>query len=94
MLYTVKPLESIYAPPGMFDPRRKGKVEGMQAGKQDGKQEGTAESEYKEMVLPNGRIVTRREGDNYIIERINSTDMKDYLNDQYVPGKNYQANDK
>jgi hypothetical protein len=46
------------------------------------------EEEYREVLLPNGRIVTRREGENYIIERLNSTNMKDYLNDEYVPGKN------
>jgi hypothetical protein len=84
MLYTVKPLESIYAPPSLFNPNRKEKQE-----KKQENSEASAEAEYKEVPLPNGRIVTRREGENYIIERINSTDMKDYLNENYVPGKNY-----
>jgi hypothetical protein len=79
MLYTVRPLERIYAPPGVFDEKKKEKPGST----------GQTEGEYKEVLLPNGRIVTRREGENYIIERINSTDMQDYLNDEYAPGKNY-----
>ena len=79
MLYTARPLERIYAAPGVFDPSR--------AEKEAGKAEASAKPEYKEVLLPSGRIVTRREGNNYIIERINSTDMQDYLNDEYNPGK-------
>jgi DNA polymerase I-like protein with 3'-5' exonuclease and polymerase domains len=47
-------------------------------------------AQYKEMELPHGRIVTRQEGEGYIIERINSTDMSDYLNADYSPGKSYK----
>jgi hypothetical protein len=47
------------------------------------------EAEYKEVLLPNGRIITRRDGENYIIERISSTDMKDYLKAEYSPGQSY-----
>lgn len=85
MLYTVKPLERIYAPPQIFDPARKER----QAGKQKQEQEYASQDEYKEVILPNGRIMTRRDGENYVIEKVNSTDMKDYLNDKYSPGKNY-----
>jgi len=70
-------LERIYAPPEVFDPKRKKR------------QENEAAAEYKEVMLPNGRLITRRDGDNYIIERVNSTDMKDYLKAEYSPGKNY-----
>lgn len=80
MLYTVKPLERIYAPPEMFQPPK---------GKQEGSKE-EAKADYKEVILPSGRIVTRRDGENYVIEKVNSTDMKDYLNDKYALGKNYQ----
>lgn len=80
MLYTVRPLERIYADPGVFSQR---KQSAPKAGEINN-------SEYKEVILPNGRIVTRRDGDNYVIERINSTNMKDYLNQEYVPGKNMQ----
>ena len=76
MLYTSRPLERIYAPPSVFDVNRSEKPTNK------------AVDDYKEVLLPNGRIVTRREGDNYIIERINSTDMSDYLNEKYFPGKN------
>ena len=85
MLYTVRPLERIYALPSVFDPKKNSSSEGMKTG---GAVEGnTGEAQYKEVLLPNGRIVTRRDGENYIIERINSTDMKDYLNQEYIPGK-------
>lgn len=84
MLYTVKPLERIYAPPSLFDPKRKERQE-----KKQENAEALAEAEYKDVPLPNGRIITRRQGEEYIIERINSTDMKDYLNDKYAPGRNY-----
>ena len=75
MLYTVRPLEKIYAIPVGFDKDKKG-----------GQKEET-EAEYREVFLSHGRVVTRREGENYIIERINSTDMSDYLKDDYTPGK-------
>lgn len=74
MLYTAKPLERIYADPSVFDSKRKARP--------------TEESEYKETILANGRIVSRREGENYVIESLRSTDMKDYLNEEYYPGKN------
>lgn len=75
MLYTVKPLECIYAIP--YRP------------KQNSKEFPTKENEeeYREVLLEHGRIMTRREGEDYIIERITSTDMGDYLKDDYSPGK-------
>jgi hypothetical protein len=75
MLYTVRPLERVYAMPSAFD-QKNSDPKAM-----------NAQEEYSEVLLPNGRIVTRRDGENYIIERLNSTNMKDYLNDEYVPGK-------
>ena len=80
MLYTVRPLERIYADPSTFSQKK-------QSAPKAGEINNT---EYKEVILPNGRIVTRRDGENYVIERINSTNMKDYLNDAYVPGKSMQ----
>ncbi|CUH92478.1 YlzJ-like family protein [Herbinix luporum] len=71
MLYTVVPLERIY-----LDHRAK----------DQGKKE-EAEPEYKEIQLKHGRVLARREGDNYIVHRITSTDMSDYLNGDYSPGK-------
>lgn len=47
-------------------------------------------TEYQEIDLPNGRILTRRDGENNIICRVNSTDMSDYLNMDYSPGKAYK----
>ncbi|MDF2844895.1 MAG: hypothetical protein K0R00_3321 [Herbinix sp.] len=78
MLYTVKPLERIYAAPETFDHSKR--LSAAQAKE-------TSPQEYKDIMLQNGRIVTRRNGEEYVVERINSTDMKDYLNEEYVPGK-------
>jgi hypothetical protein len=75
MLYTSKPLERIYADPSIFDSIKKEKAK-------------DEVPQYREIMLPNGRIVTRREGENDIIERIYSTDMGDYLKEEYYPGKN------
>ncbi len=78
MLYTARPLERVYAAPEVFDHNRKEKISAQ-----------AMEAEYKEVLLPNGRIITRRDGENYIIERISSTDMKDYLKAEYSPGQSY-----
>lgn len=72
MLYTVVPLERIYV-----DQRAK-----AQANKED------AEPEYREVFLKHGRVVARRDGEGYVVQKINSTDMTDYLNAEYSPGKN------
>ena len=79
MLYTSRPLERIYAPPSVFENKKVNK-------------EGEASSEdYREVILPNGRIITRKDGENYVIEKLYSTDMKDYLNEEYSPGKNIKS---
>ncbi|NLK74577.1 MAG: hypothetical protein GX288_04730 [Clostridiales bacterium] len=78
MLYTSRPLERVYA---NFNEKEKDKT------KADGTK---VEPEYKEVMLPNGRLVTRREGDNYIIERVQSTNMSDYLNLDMAPGKQFK----
>lgn len=70
MLYTVVPLERIYVDQNAKD----------QAAKDQN------ELEYKDVYLKHGRVVARRDGDNYIVHRINSTDMSDYLNVDYSPG--------
>lgn len=76
MLYTVRPLEKVYATPASY-----------QRSSDRNKPEEQAKEEYKEVLLAHGRVITRRDGDNYIVEQVNSTDMKDYLNDAYYPGK-------
>lgn len=81
MLYTVRPLEKIYA-----IPKSKKDLEKEEA-------ERAEKAEYQDVNLPNGRILTRRDGENNIICRVNSTDMSDYLNVEYSPGKNYKKLD-
>ena len=79
MLYTVTPLERIFARPESYsDIRQERPVE-------------KAEEEYHDINLKHGRVVTRRNGENYIVERINSTDMTDYLKEEYSPGKTIQG---
>lgn len=85
MLYTVVPLERVYADPKQFHQERYKNTE-------EGKDRSNAD--YKEVLLKNGRIVTRRSGDDYVVERINSTEMSDYLNDMYSPGKTYENETK
>lgn len=75
MLYTSRPLERIYADPEVFDSMRKDKL------KEEDKQE------FKELILPNGRIITRRSGEDYVVHKVYSTDMSDYLKEEYSPGK-------
>lgn len=82
LLYTARPLERIYASPAVFD----------HTGRYKETKDKAEEPEYREVMLPSGRIVTRRDGEDYVIESIYSTDMKDYLNENYFPGKNYADN--
>ncbi len=44
-------------------------------------------SDFKDISIDNGRISAKRQGDKYIVNRINSTNMSDYLDDKYTPGK-------
>ncbi len=76
MLYTVKPLERIYARPASYTDIKQERPKDQ------------AEAQYREVALRHGRVVARREGDAYVVEGINSTDMQDYLNEEYAPGKN------
>ncbi len=76
MLYTVRPLERVYARPASYTDIKQEKPKDL------------SETQYREVTLQHGRVVTRREGDEYVVEGVISTDMKDYLNDKYSPGKN------
>lgn len=84
MLYTIRPLERVYADPGVFRPKKNADTKGVNYGTINSKE--MTDPEYREVILPNGRITTRRDGEGYVIERINSTNMKDYLNSEYAPG--------
>ncbi len=82
MLYTSVPLERIYH---NFSENDKPKAKDGQTD-----QKPDANEDYKEVMLKHGRLVTKRDGDNYVIQKVYSTDMGDYLNDQYSPGKMYK----
>ncbi|WMJ88344.1 YlzJ-like family protein [Anaerocolumna sp. MB42-C2] len=77
MLYTVVPLERIYS----------NRTESLliNTHEKEDKKEDTA-VEFKDITLKHGKISARREGENYIVEGINSTDMRDYLKKEYSPG--------
>lgn len=77
MLYTVVPLERVYARPVSYTDI-----------KQERPKDDQTEAQYRDVTLQHGRVVARRNGDSYVVEGVNSTDMKDYLNEQYSPGKN------
>ena len=72
MLYTSRPLERIY-----YDHNTKNNDE-IKSEKS---------TEYKEVIIENGRVIAKRMGDKYVVDYINSTDMSNYLNISYTPGK-------
>ena len=76
LLYTVVPLERIY-----IDHRAK---------EYEAKQMKDEQIEFKEALLQHGRVITRQDGEDYVIDKIYSTDMSDYLNEDYSPGKPYK----
>lgn len=43
-------------------------------------------AEYRIVDIAHGKVHAKLEGENYIVDSINSTDMSDYLNDRYIPG--------
>jgi hypothetical protein len=75
MLYTVLPLEHIYK---------------NTSNNSESNQSESKELEYKDISIPHGSITVRREKDHYVIDQIWSTDMKDYLNEDYFPGNTFQ----
>ncbi|MGB8455418.1 MAG: YlzJ-like family protein [Anaerocolumna sp.] len=77
MLYTVVPLERIYS-------NRTESILGNTHQKEEGKE--ITSVEYKNITIKHGRVHARRDGENYVVEGINSTDMGDYLNKDYMPG--------
>lgn len=82
MLYTSVPLERVYHNFREEDkPKAKDSIKENKSKEEDG---------YKEVMLKHGRLVTKRDGDNYVIQKVYSTDMRDYLNDQYSPGNRYR----
>ena len=85
MLYTVVPLERVY-----HNFREDDKPK-LKSGDNDKQQ--TDQTEYREVMLKHGRVVTRRDGDSYVVEKIYSTDMSDYLNKEYAPGKAIRNNE-
>lgn len=80
MLYTITPLERIYK--DRTDPLIKSKLS---------EEESTA-VERSNFEMEHGKIYARKEGTDYIIEGIQSTDMQDYLRTEYAPGNNFPCN--
>lgn len=76
VLYTVVPLQKIYD-------KEKDPNQALNK-KQDEK------AEYKEFRIQHGHIIAIRKDDEYIVDRILSTDMSDYLNQDCAPGKSYR----
>jgi hypothetical protein len=76
MLYTVVPLERIF----------RDRTESVLGKKTAQTNSSEKDVEYKSMDLPHGRVYAKRNGDNYIVDGISSTDMGDYLNPSFIPG--------
>lgn len=83
MLYTVVPLERIYTnmAKSVLDEY---KVQSLMPQEES--------PVYKDVPIAHGKIVARQEGDKYVVSRINSTDMSDYLNANYSPGSHIDIN--
>ncbi|BCJ95149.1 hypothetical protein acsn021_27180 [Anaerocolumna cellulosilytica] len=79
MLYTIVPLERIYSC------RTESVIRGRRLDNDSG--EMSTDVEYKRIALRHGHIYARREGEGYIVDGILSTDMADYLDKNYFPGK-------
>lgn len=77
MLYTITPLERIYTD----------RTEPLVISKQSQKESTTVEQ--SSFDVKHGKIYARKEGENYIIEGMQSTDMQDYLREEYAPGNNF-----
>ncbi len=75
MLYTVIPLERIYSNHNLNYTTNKSV-----------NKNGLSEKDYKEMELDYGKLYARKEGDQYVVDGIQSTDMRDYLKSEYIPG--------
>lgn len=80
MLYTITPLERIYT----------NRTESLINTK--GPKKESTDVEQSSFDVKHGKIYTKKEGDNYIIKGIQSTDMQDYLNPGYSPGNNFPCN--
>ncbi|MGN6713710.1 YlzJ-like family protein [Anaerocolumna jejuensis] len=80
MLYTVTPLDRIYTD----------RTESLIKSKRTEKK--STDVEQSSFDVEHGKIYTRKEGEGYIIEGIQSTDMQDYLNPVYSPGNNFPCN--
>ncbi len=77
MLYTIVPLERIYSY------RTKSIIASKRntAEKQD-----LEKDEFVNIALQHGQVYARRDGDHYVVDGICSTDMNDYLNENYSLG--------
>lgn len=82
MIYTVTPLERIYSNRSSGDEN-----------KGNNQVNTREEEERKSISLTHGRVYMKRNGSDYIIDGIQSTDMSDYLSEDYSLGGKYQTKD-
>lgn len=73
MLYTVKPLETIYS----------NKVQSLIISRytETDKREGVTC-----MDIEHGKVYARKDGEHYVVDTIHSTNLSDYLDEKYIPG--------
>jgi hypothetical protein len=84
LIYSTTPLEKIYT----------SRTESLlNTGNRDIRSENESTAvEKTNFAVEHGKVYTRKEGDSYIIEGIQSTDMQDYLKTDYAPGNNFPCN--
>lgn len=84
MIYSTTPLERIYTD-------RTNSL--LNTSKQEVKEKReSTDVERTDFCVEHGKVYTRREGESYIIEGLQSTDMQDYLKTEYAPGNNFPCN--
>lgn len=77
MLYTVFPLERIYS----------NMTQSLTDSSRNQEQMNSVQDiEYRDISLKHGTLRARRDGENYVVEGIVSTDPGDYLKEDYFPG--------
>jgi hypothetical protein len=79
MLYTIVPLERVYS-------NRTQSILGNSSYRNTVTADAIEESEYKSVSIQYGNLYAKRVGDHYVVDGIRSTDMNDYLNNNYMPG--------
>lgn len=79
MLYSSMPLDRIYKNQvnSLIIPRN---------GYARGNNDSVSENDIKILDITHGKVFAKRDGDNYVVHSLSSTDLRDYMNPKYSMG--------